>query len=80
MNPYTTEQWRASRWETSSRYYEAHVQQGLWGEWQVVRIWGGKGSRRGGMEAEVYASREEACARVTEIARRRRQRGYERAA
>lgn len=80
MSPYTTEQWRALRWETSSRYYEARVQQDLWGEWQVVRTWGGKRSRRGGMKAEVCASREEACARITAVAQHRRQRGYERVA
>lgn len=76
MNPYETEQWLTSRWEKATRYYEAHVQQDLWGEWLVVRTWGGKGSRRGGIKAELCATRKEACARFERIAQLRQRRGY----
>ncbi len=74
--PYVLTDWKAARWETPSRYYETHVQQDLWGEWQVVRVWGGKGSRRGGMKIERLTSRDEALTELHAIAVRRRAHGY----
>lgn len=76
MTHYLVQAWRAQRWETPTRYYQAHVQQDLWGGWEVVRVWGGRGSTRGGVRCLSYASWEAACAALADIAARRRKRGY----
>jgi hypothetical protein len=35
-------EWRHSRWERDSRYYELRVQQDLFGHWLLIRVWGRK--------------------------------------
>jgi len=35
------------RVETATRYYLCCVQQDLLGDWEVLRAWGGQGTRRG---------------------------------
>jgi hypothetical protein len=65
-----------ARWETSTRWYEAHVLSDLFGGWVVVRTWGGKGSRRRGGLIEPVANQEAGVRRVSEICARRRQHGY----
>ena len=67
------------RWvnEAKGRYYETHLVQDLFGEWTLITVWGGLGSRRGGMRSTVVRSYEDGLAKEGEIAKRRRQRGYE---
>ena len=82
MNPsYALETWTTLRYERhdalTHRYYELHLTQDLWGEWQVQRIWGGVDTARG--RASVYpldntVSAEDA---LTALQRRRVQRGYQ---
>jgi predicted DNA-binding WGR domain protein len=67
---------RLFRWESPTRYYLAHVQQNLFGCWELVRMWGGKGSRRGGGLCEPAADQAHALQLLDDTGRRREQRGY----
>ena len=42
-----------SRWERETRYYELRLQQDLWGDWVLMRVWGGKGSALGQIRHEL---------------------------
>ncbi len=49
-------EWRHSRWERDSRYYELRVQQDLLGDWLLTRVWGRKDSALGQIRHEVCES------------------------
>jgi hypothetical protein len=70
------------RWinDATARYYQVHLIQDLFGEWTLIRVWGGLGSRRGGMRSTGVASYADGLAQVEAIGKRRRQRGYRRGA
>ena len=70
------------RWvnETKARYYQVHLLQDLFGEWTLIRVWGGLGSRRGGMRSTGVASYADGLAQLEAIGKRRHQRGYRRVA
>ncbi len=53
------------------RYYAIAIQLDLFDRPVIVRAWGGRGSRRGGMATEPFST-----ARLKNIDRRRRQHGY----
>ena len=69
---------RCWRWENAGarRYYEARVTQGLFGEWYVLRSWGGIGTRFGGEQADLVTSPADAITVLEVLAKRRVQRGY----
>lgn len=58
------------------RYYLADLVQDLFGEWTLVKAWGGLGSSRGGMRNTLVTSHEAGLIRIKEINKRRKQRGY----
>ncbi|WP_295542114.1 WGR domain-containing protein [uncultured Thiohalocapsa sp.] len=59
-----------------ARYYQVFLDQDLFGDWTLVKIWGGIGSNRGRMHSTGVESYEAGIELVDEIARRRSQRGY----
>ena len=59
-----------------ARYYRVHLDQDLFGDWTLIKVWGGIGSNRGRMHSTGVASFEAGIELVDEIARRRSQRGY----
>jgi len=59
-----------------ARYYQVFLDQDLFGDWTLRKVWGGIGSRRGRMHSTGVASYEVGVELVDEIARRRAQRGY----
>ena len=59
-----------------ARYYQVHLDQDLLGDWTLLKVWGGLGSRRGRMHNTGVASYDDGIEQVREIARRRTQRGY----
>ncbi|MGX2039359.1 WGR domain-containing protein [Methylocaldum sp. MU1018] len=65
------------RWEKELRYYEIHLQQDLWGDWVLTRIWGRRGSPMGQIRRMPCHSYEDAVAKLTDIRSRRKRRGYE---
>ncbi|MEN6082876.1 hypothetical protein [Chromobacterium piscinae] len=54
------------------RYYAIAIQLDLFDRPVIVRAWGGRGNRRGGMATEPFST-----ARLKDIDRRRRQHGYQ---
>jgi hypothetical protein len=66
------------RWvnEEKARYYQAWLIEDLFGGWTLITAWGGLGSRRGRARSTAVPSYEDGLARIEEIAKRRRQRGY----
>ena len=48
------------RWVTASRYYRAVVQTNLFGQWEIVRAWGGRNSRLGRISIQPVDDRDEA--------------------
>lgn len=59
-----------------ARYYKVFLDQDLFGDWIVIKVWGGIGSNRGRIHSTGVASYEAGIELVDEIARRRAQRGY----
>lgn len=70
---------RRLRWENRSqrRYYEAVVQQDLFGGWEVWRTWGGLSSARGGQLVVPSASEQAGLAELQSLATHRLRRGYQ---
>lgn len=64
------------RWETPHRFYLAMVQQDLFGEWEVLRCWGAKGSRLGNHMREPAYSKDHAHALLQRVVEQRFARGY----
>ena len=60
----------------AARYYQAHLDRDLFGDWTLIKVWGGIGSNRGRMHSTGVASYEAGTVQVDEIARRRSQRGH----
>jgi hypothetical protein len=69
------------RWvnREKARYYQAHLFRDLFGDWILLKVWGGCGSRRGRLASTAVASYSEGLGALREIGERRRGRGYERA-
>lgn len=59
-----------------ARYYQVFLDQDLFGDWTLIKVWGGIGSNRGRMHSTGVASYEAGVELVDEIARSRTQRGY----
>jgi len=56
---------------TATRYYSVHIQPDLFGQPVIVRAWGGRHNRLGGMATEPYAP-----GRLRQIHRERIAHGY----
>lgn len=68
--------WIKQRWVKEGRYYEAYLQQDLWQEWVLTKVWGRRGAALGQIRDVPCRSYEEGLSRLEEVNRRRRQRGY----
>ena len=60
----------------AARYYQVHLDRDLFGDWTLIKVWGGIGSNRRRMHSTGVASYESGVEQIDEIARRRSQRGY----
>jgi hypothetical protein len=58
------------------RYYQVHLAQDLFGDWTLLKVWGGCGSRRGRLQSSGVASYADGLAQLHAIAKRRLARGY----
>ena len=65
-----------SRWEKDTRYYLLQLEQDLFGEWVLTRVWGRKQSALGQLRREPFDSYGQALARLGKEERRRQGRGY----
>lgn len=61
----------------SFRYYMLHLTQDLFGEWVIVKAWGGINKAGGRILTVPCESRESALLQIEQIKRKRMQRGYE---
>lgn len=68
--------WIKRRWEKDTRYYEAHLQQDLWGDWIVTKVWGKKGSRLGRMVDVQVKTHKCGLKQLNSIQKKRIKRGY----
>jgi hypothetical protein len=59
-----------------SRYYRAHLEQDLFGEWTLVCVWGALGTAHGGYSSTGVTSHEEGLHRLDAIDKLRAQHGY----
>lgn len=73
---YSLSQWKCVRWRRGDRFYRCEVRQDLFGNWLVVRQWGGISSGRWGAKETVCESFAEAQAVFEAVAKRREKREY----
>ena len=59
-----------------ARYYSVSLQQDLLGDWILDATWGSTLTQRGGMRRTLLEDRAQGLAKVEDIAKRRRWRGY----
>jgi predicted DNA-binding WGR domain protein len=64
------------RWEKHSRYYEAHVERDLWGDWVLTRVWGRRGTAMGKIRRMPCASYADALEKLQSLREQRERRGY----
>ena len=65
-----------SRWERDTRYYELRLQQDLWGDWLLTRVWGGKGTALGQIRRELCSGYSDGLALYASASDKRMKRGY----
>ena len=65
-----------SRWERETRYYELRLQQDLWGDWVLMRVWGQRGAALGQIRRELCSSYAIGESLYAESIKRREQHGY----
>ena len=68
--------WHHLRWHKDTRYYEAILEQDLWGEWIFVRRWGRRGFRSGRSQSVLCDSYEQGLRLLRDVIERRTKRGY----
>ena len=64
------------RWMTATRYYVLRVQQDLFGDWELIKSWGGRSSSRGRSQVVPTSSAVDAIAALSKESKRRARRGY----
>jgi len=74
--PPELDRWQRRRWEKNTRYYEAYLQQDLWGQWILTRVWGRRGTLLGQVRHLPCASYADGLEQLAQLDKRRRQRGY----
>jgi hypothetical protein len=65
-----------SRWTSPSRYNLAVVQRNLFGQWELLRAWGGRGGRLRSFLVQPAVDRNDALDLLAREAKRRERRGY----
>jgi hypothetical protein len=62
--------WQQARWENAQtrRYYEVRIVKNLFNDWEVLCLWGGIGTRRGGSAVIPVASLNEAQKTLAKMA------------
>jgi predicted DNA-binding WGR domain protein len=68
--------WHHLRWHKGTRFYEAILQQDLWGEWVLTRRWGRRGAKTGKSMAMPCVSYEQGLQLLEDVIERRSNRGY----
>jgi len=74
---FDTSSWITLRWTRGTRYYRVHLEQDLWASWVVTSVNGRSGIPLGRARFRPAATIDAALLELADIAKRRRQRGYE---
>jgi hypothetical protein len=72
-----TASWITLRWVRGTRYYRVHLEQDLWRGWLLTKVNGRIGTRLGKARSVSSPTIETALSALADVAKRRRQRGYE---
>lgn len=64
------------RWESERRYYVVMLAPNLFGHWELLQAWGGKGNRLGRLRALPVADYADGLAALDRVGRMRERRGY----
>jgi hypothetical protein len=72
-----TSSWITLRWTRGTRYYRVHLEQDLWSSWVLTSVNGRCGTPLGRARCHAAPTIEAALLNLANIAKRRRQRGYE---
>jgi WGR domain len=70
------DRWKSARWQRGDRFYRCEVREDLFGNWVVVRFWGGVNSGKRGAKETVCQSYAEAEVLFEAVAKRRARRRY----
>ena len=73
---YEQEHWQELFWQRDDRYYWCALRQNLFGEWVLLRRWGGRRTRKGGQMETVVANPEEGHRLIQDVLKRRQYRRY----
>lgn len=73
---YEPDHWRELFWQRGDRYYWCALQQNLFGEWVVLRKWGGRKTGKGGQMETPCTNPEEGQRLIQDVQKRRQYRGY----
>ena len=73
---YDPTQWQDLFWRRGDRFYWCALRQNLFGEWVLLRKWGGRRTGKGGQCEILCADLEEGHRLIQDVLKRRRYRGY----
>lgn len=78
MENFDKKNWFNNRWENpdKKRYYQTILQQNLFGDWEIVKVWGRINSNLGRHMVEPCDSYKSAISRLEQINKLRVKRGY----
>ena len=62
-------------WKSNSRYYIVRLQENLFGEWTLIKNWGGLSNKLGGAQMHTFTSMDGALVELDRIAKIRVKRG-----
>lgn len=71
------QEWLTLRWHCTSKYYEAHLHQTLFGDWVVTRVNGSIGQANGQVRHRPVDSYHQGIDALIDITRRRQTRHYQ---
>jgi hypothetical protein len=74
---FDTSSWITLRWTRGTRYYRVHLEQDLWSSWLLTQVNGRIGTPIGRARSKPATTIDAALLDLAQIAKRRRQRGYE---
>lgn len=68
--------WKSWSWKTKDRYYNLNLAKNLFGEWQIIKKWGGLRNRIHGSKTMYAKNLVDANLQLNKINKKRKKRGY----
>ena len=75
-NKIETSKWQNWSWQSENRYYHLILSQNLFGEWLIIKKWGGLRTRIHGSKTHYFNDFDEVATSLIKIQKRRTTRGY----